>query len=127
MPNVVFLGAINLLIAVILGAFGAHGLKSRLSAEQMGWWQTGTSYHIYHGLGLLLIGVLLAQRSPVWAAARQPALCLQLGIVIFCGTLYAMALGGPRWLGAITPLGGTAFIVGWGWLALLALRAGGDA
>jgi uncharacterized membrane protein YgdD (TMEM256/DUF423 family) len=125
MPNFIFLGAINLMLAVILGAFGAHGLKSRVSAEQLGWWHTGTEYHVYHGLGLLLIGLLLAQRNPALAGARISGWLLQVGIVIFCGTLYAMALGAPRWFGAITPIGGVAFIVGWAWLACAALKVNG--
>ena len=119
----VALGAINLAVAVMLGAFGAHGLKARLTAEQMAWWHTGCEYHFIHALGLLGLGVLAASRPEL----RLPAgigISLQVGIVIFCGTLYALALGAPRWFGAITPIGGTAFIIGWVWLALTAWRAG---
>lgn len=114
--------ALNLACAVSLGAFGAHGLKNKLTPEQLAWWHTGVDYQFYHALGLLLLGVLMACK-PEWGF-RQPAWCLQVGIIIFSGTLYAMALGAPRWFGAITPLGGTAMIIGWLWLALLAWQRG---
>lgn len=115
------LAALNLTLAVMTGAFGAHGLKARLSAEQLGWWQTAVEYHFYHGLGLLALGVLLRisplLTNPLPAGVATSALWLQAGIIIFSGSLYAMALGAPRWFGAITPLGGLAFIIGWLWLA----------
>ena len=119
----VALGAINLAVAVMLGAFGAHGLKARLTAEQIAWWHTGCEYHFIHALGLLGLGVLAASR-PALHLPPGIGISLQVGIVIFCGTLYALALGAPRWFGAITPIGGTAFIIGWVWLALAAWRAG---
>lgn len=119
----VALGAINLAIAVILGAFGAHGLKARLTPEQMAWWHTGCEYHFIHALGLLGLGVLLAAR-PELGLPRGVGVCLLLGILVFSGSLYAMALGAPRWFGAITPIGGTAFIAGWLWLAAAAWQKG---
>lgn len=119
--NWLSLAALNLALAVVTGAFGAHALKARLDAEQLGWWQTAVQYHFHHGLGLLVIGVLLrlspTLASPLPAGVATSALWLQAGIVIFSGSLYAMALGAPRWFGAITPLGGLAFIIGWAWLA----------
>lgn len=126
--NWIALGALNLALAVVTGAFGAHALKARLSSEALGWWHTAVEYHLVHGLGLLLVGVLLRLPSvavpalPV-AGISQAALALQLGIVVFCGSLYAMALGAPRWFGAITPLGGLAFIAGWLLLAWSFLRS----
>jgi len=115
------LAALNLTLAVITGAFGAHALKARLSVEQLGWWQTAVQYHFIHALGLLAIGVLLRSWPSTSGAAPgglgSSALWLQIGIVIFSGSLYAMALGAPRWFGAITPLGGLAFLIGWLWLA----------
>ncbi|HET8730682.1 MAG TPA: DUF423 domain-containing protein [Moraxellaceae bacterium] len=123
MPNFVFLGSINLMLAVILGAFGAHGLKSRVTDEQLAWWHTGVQYHAWHALGLLCIGLLL-QLQPALAQARTAGLLLQAGIVVFAGTLYAMTLGAPRWFGAITPLGGTLLIAGWAVLAWTAWKAG---
>lgn len=98
-------------LAVILGAFGAHGLESALdTAEKRGWWDTASLYQTTQALGLLVLG-LHAGDGRSWR--RIAAIAFFIGILIFSGTLYAMALGGPRWLGAITPIGGTALIVGW--------------
>lgn len=119
----VFLGALNMAIAVMLGAFGAHGLKTKVTAEQLAWWHTGVDYHVYHALALLIIGTLIAAQ-PQLAIPKGSAWALQVGIVIFSGSLYAMTLGAPRWFGAITPIGGTAFIVGWLWLAYSAWQKG---
>lgn len=123
MPNFLFLGSFNLMLVVILGAFGAHALKARVTAEQLAWWQTGVQYHAWHALGLLGIGLLLLAQ-PALAPARTAGWLLQAGIVIFAGTLYAMTLGGPRWLGAITPVGGTLMIAGWAVLAWATLKMG---
>lgn len=123
MPNFVFLGSLNLMLVVILGAFGAHGLKARVGAEPLAWWQTGVQYHAWHALGLLGIGLLLLLQ-PSLAQARTAGWLLQAGILVFSGTLYAMTLGGPRWLGAITPLGGTLLIIGWAVLAWTTLKTG---
>lgn len=117
------LGALNLALAVILGAFGAHGLKTKVTTEQLAWWHTGVDYHFYHALGLLVIGALMAAQ-PQLALPKGSAWALQIGIVIFSGSLYAMTLGAPRWFGAITPIGGTAFIIGWLWLAYAAWQKG---
>jgi uncharacterized membrane protein YgdD (TMEM256/DUF423 family) len=119
----VFLGALNMAIAVMLGAFGAHGLKNKVTPEQLAWWHTGVEYHVYHALALLIIGTLIAAQ-PQLAIPKGSAWALQIGIVIFSGSLYAMTLGAPRWFGAITPIGGTAFIVGWLWLAYSAWHKG---
>ena len=112
--NWISIGAINMAVAVACGAFAAHGLKARLSAEQMAWWQTGTQYFFYHALGLLIVGMLLR----INLTSPTIAWVMQLGIVLFTGSLYLMALGMPRWLGAITPIGGTLFIIAWIWLAI---------
>jgi uncharacterized membrane protein YgdD (TMEM256/DUF423 family) len=112
------------LLGVAAGAFGAHGLADRLAAEQLGWWETAARYQQIHAVALLVVAVASGSASGSgpdrswpsrWRAAS--AWCFGLGIVIFAGTLYTMALGGPRWLGAITPLGGLALILGWGALA----------
>ena len=112
--NWISVGAINMAVAVACGAFAAHWLKPRLSAEQMAWWQTGTQYFFYHALGLLIVGMLLR----INLTSPTIAWVMQLGIVLFTGSLYLMALGMPRWLGAITPIGGTLFIIAWIWLAI---------
>lgn len=108
------IAALNLAIAVMLGAFGAHGLKARATVEQLGWWSTATEYFFYHALGLLLVGILLKLEL---VNVTTSAWLLQVGIILFCGSLYAMTLGAPRWFGAITPLGGLCFIAAWLWLA----------
>lgn len=121
------IAALDLALAVMTGAFGAHALKSRLSPEALGWWHTAVEYHFNHALGLLAIGVLLklapGLNVALPAGVAISALWLQIGIVIFSGSLYAMALGAPRWFGAITPIGGLALIIGWLWLAWSMARA----
>lgn len=105
------LGAATAGLAVILGAFGAHGLEALLdTAEKRSWWDTASLYQTTQALGLLVLG-LWPGDGRSWR--KIAAVSFFLGILIFSGTLYAMALGGPRWLGAITPLGGTALIVAW--------------
>ena len=116
----VILGSLNMLLAVALGAFGAHGLKCRVSAEMLAVWQTAVLYHLVHALGLLLVG-LLALHLPVRAAGWT----LLVGIVLFSGSLYLMVLTGIRPLGMVTPLGGVTFLVGWLLLALAALKSTG--
>jgi len=111
-------GAFTLAVGVALGAFGAHGLRSRVGPDLLAVWETAVRYHLVHGLGLLAVG---------WAAARWPGMLVPIagwlfvsGIAIFGGTLYAMVLTGQRWLGAITPIGGACLIAGWlllGWAA----------
>lgn len=108
--NWIKIAAINLTCAVALGAFGAHGLKTIANAHQMDLWQTATFYLFIHALGLLALGVLhqLSQ-----ARITLSTSLLQIGVLIFSGSLYAMALGAPTWLGAITPIGGMLMIFGW--------------
>lgn len=99
-------------LAIALGAFSAHALEHRLSPQELGWWHTGTEYQMWHALGILALGLSGLRR---W---RLPAWLLVGGTVVFCGTLYLMALGAPHWLGAITPVGGLMMIFGWlllGW------------
>jgi len=99
-------------VAVGLGAFGAHALKARVAPDMLAIWQTGVTYHAWHALGLLLLGLLMLH-APGSSALRYAAWLFVAGIVLFAGSLYLLALGAPRWFGAITPFGGLAFIVGW--------------
>jgi uncharacterized membrane protein YgdD (TMEM256/DUF423 family) len=112
--------AINLLIAIAAGAFGAHALKNFLSAEMLSVWQTAVQYQMLHGLALLALANLL----PRWDAKkiRWSAMSMLLGIVLFSGSLYLLAATGIRVLGAITPLGGLALLFGWTNLAWAALK-----
>jgi uncharacterized membrane protein YgdD (TMEM256/DUF423 family) len=106
------LAAVLLAIAVALGAFGAHALKSRLTPDLQAVWQTAVQYHAWHALGLLAVGLYLLHR-PDASIAGWSAWLFIAGIVLFSGSLYALALTGTRMLGAVTPLGGAAFIAGW--------------
>ncbi|MCW8040549.1 MULTISPECIES: DUF423 domain-containing protein [Acinetobacter] len=105
------ISAINLALAVMLGAFGAHGFKKIASPEQLAWWQTATDYFFYHALGLLALAIIskIIPQLPIKASFWL----IQMGILFFCGSLYVMALGLPRILGAITPIGGALMILGW--------------
>ena len=117
------LGALSALIAVAAGAFGAHALRERLAPDMLAVFETGARYQMYHALGLLAVA---------WAVARWPGSAAGLagwlflaGTLLFSGSLYLLTLTGQRWLGAITPLGGLAFILGWAalaWAAIVAAR-----
>ena len=116
------LGALNGALAVAAGAFGAHALRARLADNLLSAFQTGAQYHMYHALALVFAGLAL-HVFPEARALRTGALLLLAGIVLFCGSLYALALSGVTALGAITPLGGLAFISGWLTFAVGAWRA----
>ncbi|MHB8742313.1 MAG: DUF423 domain-containing protein [Sulfuricaulis sp.] len=115
------LGAVNALLAVLLGAFGAHVLKPRLSADLMSVYQTGIHYQLFHALGLLVVG-LLATQLPASVPLKWSGWLMLAGIVLFSGSLYALSFSGVRWLGAITPVGGTAFIVAWALFIIAILK-----
>lgn len=107
-------------LTVAFGAFGAHALKGRLDAEAAAWFEKAVHYQGLHAVALLGVGALAA-RTPA-AALRGAARGFVAGTVLFCGSLYAMALGAPRALGAVTPVGGVGFLVGWACLAAWAAR-----
>lgn len=110
-------GALAAGLAVILGAFGAHALRARLDADALAVWKTAVDYQFWHALGLVGIALLARDAVPD-GRLRTAAIAFVVGIVLFCASLYALALGAPRALGLLTPLGGVAFIVGWLALAL---------
>lgn len=114
-------GALVLMIAVGTGAFGAHALRRVASPEMVAVWQTAVLYQLVHGLGLLAIAALL----PRFSSRLLPAAAwlMLIGIVLFSGSLYVLVLSGVHWLGAVTPIGGSAFIVSWLLVALAALRS----
>ncbi len=115
------LGAANAFLAVAAGAFGAHGLKARLTPDLLAVFETGARYHMYHALGLLAVGLFALHRPSGMINASGWAMLA--GIVIFSGSLYALSLSGVRVLGAITPIGGVAFLAAWLLFAIAALRA----
>jgi uncharacterized membrane protein YgdD (TMEM256/DUF423 family) len=115
------LGAVLGGLGVAAGAFAAHGLRDRLTPDLLVVFETGARYQMYHALALLAVA---------WACGRWPGTmtvaagwCFVAGIAIFSGSLYVLAISGTRWLGAVTPLGGVAFLLGWMLLALAALRS----
>lgn len=112
----VALGALNGALAVAAGAFGAHGLRARLEPRALEVFETAARYHMFHALAMILAGAIAVR------GAATAGWIFQAGIVVFSGSLYALALTGVKGLGAITPLGGLAFLVGWGWLAWAAWR-----
>lgn len=116
------LGALNAFLAVLLGAFGAHALRARIEPRMMEVFQTGSEYHFYHALGLLAVG-LLARSYPDSRGIVISGVLMMLGILLFSGSLYALATTGIRGLGAITPVGGTAFLAAWLTLAIALLRS----
>jgi len=112
----VTIGALSALIGVALGAFGAHGLRDKVEPVMLETWRTAVHYHLVHALGLILVGII-GHLLPASAGLRWAGWMLLLGTVLFSGSLYLMVISGQRWLGAITPFGGVAFLAGWGLLA----------
>lgn len=117
------LGAVAGFLGVALGAFGAHGLRTRLTADMLAVFETAVRYQMYHALAILFVAVAAA-RFDGWLV-RSAGWSFVLGIVLFSGSLFALALGGPSRLGLITPVGGLAFLAGWACLALAALALAG--
>ncbi len=116
------IAAIFLALAVGLGAFGAHGLKSRLDPEMMDIYKTAVLYHFLHALGMLIVSMLPKTGTLSESGAGAVCWLLLAGILIFCGSLYLLAITGTRVLGAITPFGGVAFIAAWLVLAWKLIR-----
>ncbi len=113
-PSKLFLilGGVNAALVVMLGAFGAHGLKAKLTTEMLAVYQTGVHYHLFHALGLLAIGIVATQvADSVWL--KWSGWLMLAGIILFSGSLYVLSVSGMRWLGMVTPFGGVAFIAAW--------------
>lgn len=119
------LGAIVVLLSVAVGAFGAHALEPTLGAKAMNSFQTAARYQTFHGLALIVVA-LAHERWP-GRAVRSAGVAFTIGLVLFCGSLYALALGSPRAFGAVAPIGGLCLMFGWGALAvapMVAARSG---
>ncbi len=110
------LASLSGMLAVMLGAFGAHALKGKLDDYALGVFETAVQYHFYHSFALLAVGIL-ALNQPHTTLLNSSGWLFLIGIVVFSGSLYVLSFTGARWLGAITPLGGLAFIAGWACLA----------
>lgn len=113
------LAALLLAIGIALGAFAAHGLRAHVDAGMLATFNTAVDYHIWHSLGLLFLGLLVKNTR---RKLLMPVVLLLLGMLLFSGSLYLLVLTGVRSLGAITPFGGAALILGWLWLAVLLWR-----
>lgn len=107
-------------VAVALGAFGAHALKASLTPELLSSWQTAVQYQFFHVLALLFVGAVMMTYPSTLATAS--AIAFMLGIILFCGSIYALVLSGPRILGPVTPIGGVCFMLGWALLAACAIK-----
>jgi uncharacterized membrane protein YgdD (TMEM256/DUF423 family) len=134
--RIVAIGAISAGLSVAMGAFGAHALEARVSADMLANYETGARYHFFHSLGMIAVGLLALLRAPrahddgigsgsshgpSLGRLRWSAVFMLSGIVLFSGSLYTMALTGLRWLGAVTPLGGGAFLIAWALFAWAAI------
>lgn len=119
--NWLLVGAAIGFLAVAAGAFGAHALRDSLSSEGVGWWRTAAEYQLIHAVALVVVGVL-GRAEPPLTCLRVAGLGFTIGIVLFSGSLYALALTNVRSLGAVTPFGGALLLVGWGALAVAARR-----
>jgi uncharacterized membrane protein YgdD (TMEM256/DUF423 family) len=121
--GIIALGAVLGALAVAIGAFGAHGLQGRVTPELLAVFEVGVRYQMFHALALILLGLFAGREaSSALPTSVAPAAALFLaGVVVFSGSLYLLVLTGARWLGAVTPLGGVAFILGWVMFARAAL------
>jgi uncharacterized membrane protein YgdD (TMEM256/DUF423 family) len=117
----IILGSCSGMLAVVFGAFGAHALKDRLDDYGMGVFETAVQYHFYHTFALLAVGII-ALSQPQSVMLKSSGWLFLIGLLIFSGSLYLISLTGMRWLGAVTPLGGLAFIGGWACLAAAAWK-----
>lgn len=111
MKTLLIMGSVLAGLAVVAGAFGTHGLKSKITPEDIAVFETAVKYQMYHALALLIIGLMGFNFSPI--VIKWPAILMSVGVLIFSGSLYAIVLGGIRWMGAVTPLGGILLIVSW--------------
>lgn len=117
---IISVGSFNAALAIALGAFAAHGLDEHLDEHSIEVFNTAADFHFWHALGLMIVG-LIAKTHPQSNYCGIAGL-INLGIVLFCGSLYVLSTTGITWLGMITPLGGSAFIIAWCWLAWKILR-----
>ena len=115
------IGALSAALAVGMGAFGAHALRQSLTARMLEIYQTAVLYHLVHSLGLLAVAFVCSLK-PMARMARAAGWMMAAGLIMFCGSLYLLALSGEKWLGAVTPMGGIAMLLAWLLLALAVVR-----
>jgi uncharacterized membrane protein YgdD (TMEM256/DUF423 family) len=116
----IFIASLTALIGVVLGAFGAHALKGRLEPAMLQSFEVGVRYQLYHALALLAVAWIMSMART--RLAQASAVCMLAGVFLFSGSIYGLALGGWKWLGPVTPIGGVTLMVGWLLLALAGLR-----
>ncbi|MBS4223488.1 DUF423 domain-containing protein [Lederbergia citrea] len=121
MKAFIIFGAINALLAVGLGAFGAHALEDKLEPKYLEVWKTGVTYQMFHALGLIAIGILVGN-VPASSLLSWSGWLMLTGIILFSGSLYILSISGIKVLGAITPLGGVAFLISWLLLIIFAVK-----
>lgn len=117
----VLLGSINMALAIAIGAFGAHGLANKVTEKMLANWNTGAHYHVIHALALIAIGLIMSKAGNT-SLLTTAGWLLFAGIILFSGSLYVMVLTNVKALGAITPIGGVSFIVGWVLVAIAAVK-----
>lgn len=117
----ILLGSINAFLSVALGAFGAHGLEGKISAKMLETWKTGVNYQMFHSAGLFIVAIL-ADKIGASSALKWSGWLMFIGILLFSGSLYVLSTSGIKVLGAITPLGGVAFLAAWVLLATAAIK-----
>lgn len=117
---IISVGSFNAALAIALGAFAAHGLEKHLDERNIQVFNTAADFHFWHALGIILVGII-AKLSPKENFSAI-AMLMNLGIILFCGSLYVLSTTGLGWLGIITPFGGSAFIIAWVWLALKCIK-----
>ncbi len=116
----IFIASLTALIGVILGAFGAHALKGRLEPSMLASYEVGVRYQLYHALGMLAVAWVMSMAPS--RLAQAAALCMLVGVLLFSGSIYGLALGGWKWLGPVTPIGGLTLMIGWLLMAIAGLR-----
>ena len=107
------IGAVLGALGVAMGAFGAHALKDKVEPRMLDIWSTATQYQLWHALAIILVAFFASRQDVVSTSTQVAGVAFTAGVVIFSGTLFALVLTGKTWLGAITPIGGTALIIGW--------------
>ncbi|MGF2618291.1 DUF423 domain-containing protein [Rossellomorea vietnamensis] len=122
MKTFIIIGAINAFLSVALGAFGAHALEGKISQKYIETWNTGVLYQMFHSIGILIIGVLVGNIA-AGSMLNWSGWLMLAGIVLFSGSLYILSLTGIKVLGAITPLGGVAFLIAWVLLIITAVKS----
>ncbi|WP_456273002.1 DUF423 domain-containing protein [Bacillus sp. AK031] len=122
MKTFIIIGAINAFLSVALGAFGAHALEGKISQKYIDTWNTGVLYQMFHSIGILIVGVL-AGNIAASSLLNWSGWLMLIGIILFSGSLYILSLSGIKVLGAITPLGGVAFLIAWVLLIITAVKS----